>query len=236
MMIDPVPGWAAHRDPRRVLIAGATGRFGEALLNEAIARRTLLGFDEVVALSEAAASMSFGVAGLAMAPISALPRIDAVIVSLSDDRDEGARSFHGRDAPFVLVDPPRALSVASAAIAAGAQRVLLVHPLPAWQQLSGLHQGLVGEVELQLSALPCRSVLMMRPLAQSRTTGGNLLQRIAQVYLSLQMLMMPRSMPHHTSAQLARAVMGQLKESPGPGVSAMGAADIQTWLTRDVRS
>jgi hypothetical protein len=236
MMIDPLPGWTPPREPRRLLVAGATGRFGEALLNEAIARRSLLGFDEVVVLSESAASMSLGISGLAMASMTSLPRIHAVIVSLSEDHHEGARSFHGRDAPFVLVDRLRAQSVALAAVQAGAQRLLLVHPLPVWQQLSGLHQGLVGEVELQLSRLSCHSMLMMRPLAQSRTSGGDWLQRIAQVYLSLQMLMMPRSMPQLTSTQLARAVVAQLAQPTTPGLTAMGAADIQAWLTGEAQA
>jgi len=233
--MDHLPAWAPPVEPRRLLVAGATGRFGEALLNEAIARRATLGYKDVVALGESRAALSLGMSGLSIAPLEALPPIAAAVVSLSDPQDDGARSFHGRDAPFMLVDTPRVHSVATAAIAAGAQRLVLVHPLPAWQQLSGLHQGLVGEVELQLARLPCPSMLMIRPVASGRSAGGNWLARFARGYLSLQMLMMPRSLPSLTSSQQARAVIGQLAEPARSGVSALGASDLQDWLEGQVQ-
>lgn len=236
MMNDPLPGWTAAPQARRLLIAGATGRLGEALLNEAIARRGLLGFEEVVALAEADQALGLGLAGLAIAPVHALPALTTAILSLSDPHAQDARSYHGRDAPFALVDTLRVHAIAAAAVAAGAQRLILVHPLPAWQQLSGLHQGLVGEVELQLARLPCPSMLMIRPVASSGSSGGNWLARFARGYLSLQMLMMPRSLAALTSTQLARAIVGQLSSPARPGVSAMGAPELQDWLAHQLRS
>jgi hypothetical protein len=55
---------------RRLRVAGAVGRLGEALLNEALARG---GYDEVVALSEGDATMNLGLRGLSLAPVTALP-------------------------------------------------------------------------------------------------------------------------------------------------------------------
>jgi hypothetical protein len=216
--------------PRRLLVAGATGRLGEAVLNEAIARRGLLGFDEVVALVEPGNALSLGLSGLQVAPLNALPPIQSVVLCLSDAHAQDARSFHGRDLPFVLVEERTAPAIASHAVAAGAQRLVLVHPVPGWQQISGLNQGLTGEVEWAVSRLACPSMLMMRPVAVARSAQGNVLQRFAQVYLSLQMLMMPRSVPSLTSVQLARAVVGQSAAASAPGVAVMGAAAIQDWL------
>jgi hypothetical protein len=227
-MIDVMPDRFLPRVPRRLLVAGATGRFGEALLNEAIARRGLLGYDEIVALGEPKVGLSLGLSGLSIAPLHALPAVQAVVLAMSDPQAENARSFHGRDAPFVLVEERTATTIASAAVAAGAQRLVFVHPVPAWQQISGLSHGLMGDVEWQLSRLPCRSMLMIRPVAPARSAQGNFLQRIAQVYLNLQMLMMPRSVPTLTSAQLARAVVAQCVLDAPPGVGAMGAAEIAT--------
>lgn len=218
------------REPRRLLVAGATGRLGEAVLNEAIARRGLLGFDEVVALGESGQAVALGLHGLCVAPLTALPAIQSVVVCLSDPQAPDARSFHGRDAPFMLVEDGRALAVASAAVQAGAQRLVLIHRLPGWQQISGLNQGLAGEVEWQVSRLACRSMLIVRPLAQATSASGNLLQRFAQVYLSLQMLMMPRSLPTLTSAQIARVAVGQSAWDSPPGVEVMGAAALRDWL------
>ena len=212
---------------KRLLVAGATGRLGEAVLNEALARG---GFDEVVALGATQADLSAAVRGLVLKPLDALPALDAVVIVLGDPDEPGARSFHGRDAPFALIDAQAMPRVAAAASQAGARRLILIHPLPAWQQMSGLHRGLIGDAELEVSRLPFETTVLIRPLAASRAPGGPWLQRIAHIYLSLQWLMMPRSLPALTSAQVARAAIAQLHAAPA-GLSALGAANIEALLT-----
>lgn len=207
---------------RRLLVAGATGRLGEALLNDALARG---GYDEVVALAEVDATMSFGIRGLALAPRHALPPLDAVLVAQTDRDAPGARSFHGRDAPFVQVEPALMPAIAEAAARAGARTLVLVHPLPAWQQLSGLHRGLAGEAELAIAQLPFESVTVLRPLAQGGPVAGGWVQRVVHVYLSLQLLMLPRSLPTLTSTQVARAAVDALRAASG-GVQVLGAAQL----------
>jgi hypothetical protein len=206
----------------RLLVAGATGRLGEALLNESLARA---GFAEVAALAEPGAEMTFGVRGLSLASLADLPPLDAVLIAQGDSTDAAARSFHGRDAPFVQVDTADIARIARAAAAAGARRLVLIHPLPAWQQMSGLHRGLVGEAELLLAQLPFESVCILRPLATAGPLAGSWLQRVVGAYLSLQMLMVPRSLPTLTSQQIARAAVGCLRRAR-PGVSTLGAADL----------
>ncbi len=211
------------RGPRRLLLAGAVGRTGEAVLNEALARGA---WDEVVVLAEAGASMALGLRGLALASLDALPPIaDACLLPTRDPQAPGARSFHGRDAPFAVVDPLALPRIAAAIAAAGARRVALVHPLPVWQQLSRLHLGLAGESELAIARLPFESVTVLRPIAASADRGGAFLQRVAGIYLSLQFLMAPRSLPTLTSVQLARLVVDALRDAR-PGVSAVGAAEL----------
>jgi hypothetical protein len=208
---------------RRLLVAGAVGRLGEALLNEALARG---GYDEVVALTETDATMSLGIRGLALAPLSALPLLDDVCIAQTlDPGAAGARSFHGRDAPFAMVEAAGMPRIAAAAAAAGARRLILVHPLPVWQQMSRFHLGLVGEAELEMTRLPFESVTVLRPIAQTGPATGNWLQRVAHVYLSLQFLMVPRSLPTLTSAQVARVAVDLLRD-PLPGIRVFGAAQI----------
>ena len=210
--------------PRRLLVAGAVGRLGETLLNDALARG---GYDEVVALADGDATMSLGVRRLALAPLGALPPLDHVCIAQTLDPDApGARSFHGRDAPFALVEPSSMPRIAAAAAAAGARRLVLVHPLPAWQQMSGLHLGLSGEAELEMARLPFDAVTVLRPVAPSASTGGGLLQRFAGVYLSLQMLMMPKSVPALTSTQVARVAVDALRDAAA-GITVLGAAQIE---------
>jgi hypothetical protein len=119
--------------------------------------------------------------------------------------------------------------IAAAAVAAGARRLVLIHPLPAWQQMSRLHLGLTGEGELHMAQMPFESVTVLRPLQQSGGAAGNLLQRIAGVYMSLQFLMMPRSLPTLTSPQIARVAVDLLRQSE-PGVRILGAAQIDERL------
>lgn len=241
MSIDPTAALHASVRPtssggtvRRLLVAGAVGRLGEALLNESLARG---GYDEVVALADGAATMSLGVRGLVLAPLDALPPLDDVCIAQTMDPDApGARSFHGRDAPFALVEPAAMARIATAASRAGARRLLVVHPLSAWQQMSGLHLGLTGDAELELARLPFDGVTVVRPVATASTPGGGLVQRVAGVYLSLQMLMLPRSLPTLTSAQVARVAVDLLGE-PAPGVRILGAAQIEArWLEASGRT
>jgi hypothetical protein len=229
MTLDPAAALHAGAAPasrpagrtRRLLVAGAVGRLGEALLNEALARG---GCDEVVALAEGAATMSLGVRGLALAPLEVLPPLEAVCIAQTVDPDApGARSFHGRDAPFAMVEPASMPRIAAAASAAGARTLVIVHPLPAWQQVSRFNLGLIGEAELGMARLPFESVSVLRPVAQGGPAGAGWLQRVAGVYLSLQFLMMPRSLPALTSAQVARVAIDRLR-SPEPGVQVLGAA------------
>jgi hypothetical protein len=206
----------------RVLVAGAVGRLGEALLNEVVGRG---GFGEVVALAEGDATMSMAVRGLTLAPMHALPPIDAVCIAHGDPEAPGARSFHGRDAPFAMVDTDAMPRIAAAAAAAGARRLMLIHPMPIWQQMSRFHLGLMGEAELAMTQLPFESIVVLRPLSATTTTARGVLERIANVYLSLQFLMMPKSLPTLTSLQIARVAVDELR-APAPGVRILGAAQI----------
>jgi hypothetical protein len=206
----------------RILVAGAVGRMGEALLNEVIGRG---GYREVVALIEDKATVSISVRRLSLAPIHALPQIDAVCIAHGDPGASDARSHHGRDAPFALIDTATVPRIAEAAAAAGARRLLLIDPMPAWQQMSRFHLGLSGEAELAMTQLPFESIVVLRPLSTASTTTAGVLQRIASVYMSLQFLMMPRSLPTLTSVQIARIAVGELRVS-APGVRILGAAQI----------
>ena len=214
---------AGNSQPRRLLVAGAVGRLGDALLAEALSRG---GYDEVVALADGNASMSLGVRGLMLAPLGMLPPLEGVCIAQTvDPQAPDARSFHGRDAPFAMVTRDSMLPIAAAASAAGARRLVLVDPLPLWQQVSQFHLGLSSEAELQIAGLPFDAVTVLRPLAQNGPVVGSWLQRIAHVYLSLQFLMAPRSIPTLTSAQVARVAIDRLRTDE-LGIRVLGAAQL----------
>ena len=207
---------------RRALVAGVIGRLGEALLTELLARG---GYDEVVALAEQA--LNLGVNKLSVSSLDNLPEIDDLFIVLGGDDFSRQPSFHGRDAPFVNVDSYNALKIAQRA---DARRVVLISSSSAWQQFGPLNQGLTSPLERELAALNCRRLLVLRPIHESKRAGMNLMQRFVNVYLSIQMLMVPRSVPTLTSEQLARAAVALLADQEVHGVGVFGAADLATAL------
>lgn len=199
------------------LVAGAVGRRGEALLNRVLASGD---YREVVALADA--PMALGVRGLRLAPLAALPPVDQAFVMVSEPGSQASRSFYGRDAPFVLVHQGNLLAVAQAAVAHGARRVVLVSPLPAWQQVGDFHRGLGDATELALAQLPIESLVVLRPVRDAARGARSLLERVAGVYLSLQLLMSPRSIQPLTSEQFARAALAAMRGA-APGITVRGA-------------
>jgi len=210
--------------PRVALVAGAVGRRGEALLNRVLGSGD---YASVVALADA--PMALGVRSLALAGVDDLPRVDDAFLLLSDPDEEGSRSFYGRDAPFVQVHERNCLRIAQRAAAAGATRALLVSPAPAWQQVGRFHQGLGNATELAIAQLSFRSFVVLRPVQPARRAVGNLLQRIAAAYISVQMMMMPRSLDVLTSEQLARCALAAMRHS-ADGVHVIGAQQLGALL------
>lgn len=207
---------------KRALVAGVIGRLGETLLTELLARG---GYGEVVALAEQ--PVSLGVAGLSVSQLDNLPEIDDLFIILGGDDFSTRPSFHGRDAPFVNVDSYNALKIAQVA---NARRVTLISSSPAWQQFGPLNQGLTSPLERELAALKCRRFAVLRPVRESSRAGMNLMQRFVNIYLSIQMLMVPRSVPTLTSEQVARAAVALLADQEVHGVGVFGAADLATAL------
>ena len=209
---------------RVALVAGAVGRRGEALLNRVLGSGD---YASVVALADA--PMALGVRSLALAGPDDLPRIDDAFLMLSDPDEAGSRSFYGRDAPFVQVHDGNCLQVAQRAAAAGATRALLVSPAPAWQQVGRFNPGLGNATELAIAQLPFRAFVVLRPVQPARRAVGNLLQRFAAAYISVQMLMMPRSLDVITSEQLARCALAAMRGAVD-GVRVVGAQQLPALL------
>lgn len=209
---------------RVALVAGAVGRQGEALLGAVLARG---GYERVHVLSDA--PMALGIDRLELCALEALPRLDDVLMLVGQGDDPGERSFNGRDAPFVQVTGPDAPGVAGAAFAAGARRLLVIRPSPAWQQIGELQRSLGGADELALAQLPFESVLILRPVRIGGGPGGDWLRRIVSAYMSLQFLMMPKSIPTLTSEQVARAALRAFRSS-GPGTRILLARQLAELL------
>lgn len=214
-----------------VLVAGAVGRIGEALLNRVLADASASagpgGPSGVVALADA--PMALGLRGLQLAALDGLPPLDCAYLVLNDSADVEARSFHGRDAPFVQVDELNCVHVARRAVECGVRRLVLISPTPAWRQIGRFHVGLADAVELELARLPLESLAVLRPVRSSRRPGAGLVERIVSAYLSIQLLMMPRSLEPITSEKLARCAVAAMRAAR-PGVTVHPADEIPALL------
>lgn len=193
--------------PGRVaLVAGVVGRRGEALLNRVLASGD---YAEVVALSSV--PMALGVRGLRLAGLADLPEVDDLFLLISDPDDASSRSFYGRDAAFVAVDEQNCLQVARRAVEQGARRAVLIDPMPAWQQVGNFHRGLANPGELAVASLPLDSLVVLRPVRDGKRRGANLVERFVAAYLSVQLLMLPKSIGILTSETLARCALQAMR-------------------------
>ena len=215
---------APAADARVALVAGAVGRLGEAVLNRVLGSGHYV---RVVALARA--PMALGIQSLSLASADALPAIDEVFLVRGQSDDPAGRSFYGRDAAFEAVDDGNCVSIARAAHAAGARRLVVVTPTPLWQQIGGWHAGLSGDEELAIAALDWACLTLLRPIGTGGTRARHWVERIAAIYTSLQMFALPRSMSVLPSEQVARCALAAMR-LPGDGVRVLGAERLQALL------
>lgn len=209
---------------RTALVIGAVGRLGESVLNQVIAR----GQYRSVRV-QGSAPLTTAIAGLAVESGNPASRVDDAFLVLSNGPEQDFRSFYGRDGCFASLASPGLVGAARAAADRGARRLLLIAPMPAWQQVAHAPRGLLNADEVQLARLSFESVVIVRPVAANNTSVQSLLERFTQFYLQLQMFMLPRTLPAMTSDRVASAAV-QLLLVARPGVDVIAAADLNRRL------
>ncbi len=210
----------------RARVIGAVGRVGEALINALMARTD---YTEVAVLADQ--PVNLGIARLAVCQKEEMPAARDLYMVLGGDEFATRRSFHGRDAPFVGVDESNGVALAGLAVEAGVKRIVLVAAAPSWQQIGALNQGLASSLERGISELAITRFAILRPLREARSSGVGVMQRFVNFYLSIQMLMVPRSVPVLTSDQVARAAILAMAEPSAQSVAVFSAADIGRLLS-----
>lgn len=182
-------GGPADPDQRVAWVAGATGRLGDALVEQVLAsgryRRvsvlapkpmatTVAGF-EAVDLATLQARLDERDQGPAVHGSVAGPaRCDDCYLLLDPDARQAlaaaAQAQPRRSAlpPFEpLTDGESALALARLAARAGARRLLLLAPLQAWHQLSSATRLLPDGLELDLARLPIPLIIVMKPTGEA---------------------------------------------------------------------
>lgn len=202
------------------LVVGAVGRLGEAVLNQVLARGH---YREVMV--QGTGRLSSTLARLRLCESTERPAIDDVYLILASAEDAGYRSYFGRDNRFDALSLLNLTETAQRAAQCGARRAVIIAPMPAWQQVAHAPRGLLNEQEAAIARLSFESLLILRPASQTASSGGSLVQRFAQVYLQLQMLMLPRSIPALTSDQIGRLAVSEL-QGVRAGLVVRTAADL----------
>ena len=212
---------------RIVLVAGATGLVGRALLAHLLADP---GVGEVHALVRRplpadadAGKLRIHVVDFAQLPL--LPRVDEAYLALGT-----TIGVAGSQAAFRAVDFDANLAVARAALAAGARRIGLVSAMGADAGSRVFYSRTKGELENAVSALPLDGLVIARPalllgdreaLGQPRRRGEHLAARLDRWLRPL----LPTRLRGIAAADVAAALATAVPQSRGRRVIA--SADMQ---------
>jgi uncharacterized protein YbjT (DUF2867 family) len=154
----PDPTAARAAAGQRVLLAGATGLVGQALLDRLLPDP---GVAQVVTLGRRAPARRHARLTPLQVDFTALPALppaDAVLLALGT-----TIKVAGSQAAFRAVDFDANLAVARAALAAGARRAGLVSALGADARSAVFYNRVKGELEDALRALPFEALVIARP-------------------------------------------------------------------------
>lgn len=168
--------------PRSVMLAGATGLVGGALLDGLLADASVA---RVVALTRRALARQddkLSVIVVDFAALPTLPAVDEVYLALGT-----TIKVAGSQQAFRAVDFDANLAVARAALTAGARRAGLVSAMGADAGSRVFYNRVKGELEDAVCALPFDGIVIARPslLVGDRSSLGQPVRRGEQIGESL---------------------------------------------------
>lgn len=234
---------------RQALVGGALGRLGESVLAAVLSDPR---YQRTTVLTQG--PMPATLSGLSALPIDQFlvaPSMSSGPVMQDSDRtildvylcandldDPMARTPNGRDNIYApLPDPATILSVATAAEAAGADRLILIAPLAAWQQISMAGRMLPEALEMSLAGLRIPAIVILRPVTDQASRASNRaetrMQRFARFYLSQLRFMLPAATRSLRSAEIARAALAAMARAR-PGLTVHTAESLQALLAPNV--
>ena len=218
---------AGLQGTRSVLVAGATGLVGRAIVARLLADPGVAGVHVLVrrplAVDAGAGRLHVHVVDFADLPV--LPRVDEVYLALGT-----TIGIAGSRAAFRAVDFDANLAVARAALAAGARRIGLVSAMGADARSRVFYSRTKGELEDALSALPLDGLVVARPalllgdrdaLGQPRRRG----ERIAATLDRWARPLLPARLRGIAADDVAAALVASLPRARGQRV--LASADMQ---------
>jgi len=215
----------AHR--RRVAIAGASGLVGGFLLKGLMEDDSVT---EVHVLARRPLPVPDGKVRLHLVDfrtLPPLPPIDEAYLALGT-----TIRVAGSQEAFKAVDLDANITVAQAALAAGARRLGLVSAMGANAHSAVFYNRVKGQLEEALQALPTESLVIARPslllgdrsaLGQPSRTGEYLAQRLL---VPLRWLLPPNLRPIH-ARKVAQALLRKVPATKGALI--LPSADLQSF-------
>ena len=222
-------GFAIPPHRRAVVVAGATGLVGQALLDVLLANLTVGAVHVLVRRHAPALEQRNGVQLQVVdynAGLPALPQVEDAYCCLGT-----TIKLAGSQARFRAVDFDAVLAFARAARAAGATRLALVSALGADAKSSAFYNRVKGEMELAVTALGFECVVIARPsllrgnraALQQPTRRG---ERIALAATAPLDWLLPRSLRPIDATFVARAMLRAMQQAPA-GVHVISSGQMQ---------
>ncbi len=225
---EAVPAADALAPRQRVLVVGAGGALGSAVLAEALVAGR---FQQVAALVAAPlASTVRGLQPLTAAELDAGagPCAEAAIVVF--DRE---RRSNGRDDAFAMPDPAQLLPLARRLHARGTRHLVVLVPHAPALLPQALAAGLATLDETALAALGFEHLVILRAARPDGTPSAErLLQRLARLWLQQLRWMVPTRQQPLRPASLARCVAELVQALPGtpPGTRVVAPETLWQWV------
>jgi hypothetical protein len=218
---------------RSVLLLGAAGRLGEAIL-AALTSHSGVATIDVATIKP----IEMGVARVRGVTLDQLHKVDIVLVHLLDLSHMLSSSFYGRDAAFAPIDEAKLIELIAPLLEAGAKHLVVVKPLSSFQQIGGHARQLISPAEMQLHQAAFESLTIIRPAplvesSKGSATSGSFLERFFsgffRGYLRLNFFTMPNTFEPIRTDQLAPLIV-DLAMHAQPGLKIFTADQLRVKL------
>jgi hypothetical protein len=217
---------AVSRTQRTLYIAGATGKFGEALIAQAVAHGQV--GSVLVGVKQALPSTEAKVTPVSSHVLSGSVHAAVLVLSPAD----ASHTFYGRDAIYTRITPADVLATAQALKASGVRRLALVQPVDFWQQPDAVRGLLAGLDELAISMLGFEYLLVVRPAQlEDKPAATTRVQRVVDAYLRQFRWLAPARLPI-THRHVAGFVVEHLLHSQA-GVQVIEAGQLEKLIYPD---
>jgi hypothetical protein len=199
-----------------VLLLGAGGRLGEALLG-ALTANSQVGQIDVATVKP----IEMGIARVKGIALNQLRPVNLLIVHLPDSNHLLSHSLYGRDAAFAPLFETELTALIPQLETLGVKRVVVVKPLSVYQQMGGLARQLINSDEMQLYQSKFESITFIRPApiveaGAPKVAGESFFKRLFGGYMRLNFFTLPKTFEPVRTDQLAPLIIDlALQAEPG---------------------